>query len=251
MQISYQWLKELTGLSWPVDDVAEKLTLCGIAAEEVISTAKHLKNVVVGEVLALAEVPGASKIRKATVNTGSGSFELICGAPNVAVGQKVPVALVGAVMANGMEIKKVTIRGVESSGMICSEAELGISNDHSGIMVLDPSAPIGKPLAEFLNFDDYIIGFEVTPNRGDALSAIGIARDMAALSVALTSPGLRSHCESLLRRLPMSFLVTYRRSDRLPAICRSCDQECQDWSISLVGEEEADNLRNQTNLQCR
>ncbi|MFZ1685140.1 MAG: phenylalanine--tRNA ligase subunit beta [Candidatus Zixiibacteriota bacterium] len=189
MQISYQWLKELTGLSWPVDDVAEKLTLCGIAAEEVIPTAKHLKNVVVGEVLALAEVPGASKIRKATVNIGSSTFDLICGAPNVAVGQKVPIALIGAVMANGMEIKKVTIRGVESSGMICSESELGISNDHAGIMVLDPSAPVGKPLAEFLDYDDYIIGFEVTPNRGDALSAIGIARDMAALGgVHVTRP---------------------------------------------------------------
>jgi phenylalanyl-tRNA synthetase beta chain len=181
MQISYQWLKELTGLNWPVEEVADRLTLCGIAAEEIIPTAKHLRNVVVGEVLSLDEVPGASKIRKAVVNIGSGQLTLICGAPNVAVGQKVPVATIGAVMANGMEIKKVTIRGVESSGMICSESELGISNDHSGIMVLERSAQIGQPLAEHLDFDDYIIGFEVTPNRGDALSAIGIARDLAAM----------------------------------------------------------------------
>ncbi len=191
MQVSYLWLKELTGLDWPVQEMADRLTLCGIACEEVKPTASHMKNVVVGEVLALAEVPGASKIKKATVSTGSQHFDLVCGAPNVAVGQKVPVALVGAVMHGGMEIKTVTIRGVQSSGMICSEAELGISDDHSGIMVLDKDAPAGKPLAEYLDYDDYILGFEITPNRGDALSAIGIARDLAALGgVKLKRPAV-------------------------------------------------------------
>ncbi|PWB71583.1 phenylalanine--tRNA ligase subunit beta [candidate division GN15 bacterium] len=191
MQVSYLWLKELTGLDWPVQEMADRLTLCGLACEEMKPTATHLKNVVVGEVLALAEVPGASKIRKATVSIGAQKLDLICGAPNVAVGQKVPVAMIGAVMHGGMEIKTVTIRGVQSSGMICSEAELGISDDHSGIMVLENDAPLGKPLAEWLDFDDYILGFEITPNRGDALSAIGIARDLAALGgVRLRRPNI-------------------------------------------------------------
>lgn len=182
MQVSYLWLKELTGLDWSAQEIADRLTLCGIACEGIKPTATHMKNVVVGEVLALAEVPGASKIKKATVSIGSQQLELICGAPNVAIGQKVPVATVGAVMHGGLEIKTVTIRGVQSSGMICSQAELGISDDHSGIMVLDNDAPVGKPLVEYLDFDDYILGFEITPNRGDALCAIGIARDLAALS---------------------------------------------------------------------
>jgi phenylalanyl-tRNA synthetase beta chain len=182
MKISYLWLKELTGLDWSAREMADRLTLCGTACEDIESTAKYLNNVIIGQVTDLQAVEGASKIRKATVDTGREKLDIICGAPNVAVGQKVPVALIGARLAGDMEIKKVTIRGVESSGMICSEAELGISADHSGIMVLDPTAPLGKPLAEHLEYDDYIMTFELTPNRGDSMSALGIARDLAALA---------------------------------------------------------------------
>ncbi len=182
MKISYRWLLELTGIDWPVQTVADRLTLCGLACEEVTPTGTHLGGVVVGKVMELSSVEGASKIRKAIVDVGSERLQVICGAPNVAVGMKVPVALVGARLAGGMQIEKVTIRGVESSGMICSESELGISSDRSGIMVLDAGARTGAPLIEHLEFDDYILGFELTPNRGDAMSAIGIARDLAALA---------------------------------------------------------------------
>ncbi len=182
MKISYRWLLELTGIDWPVQTVADRLTLCGLACEEVTPTGTNLVGVVVGEVKELNSVEGASKIRRAVVDIGSEHLQVICGAPNVAVGMKVPVALIGAKLSGGMRIEKVTIRGVESSGMICSEAELGISNDHSGIMVLDPGARIGAPLVEHLEYDDYILGLELTPNRGDAMSAIGIARDLAALA---------------------------------------------------------------------
>ncbi|MEW6049839.1 MAG: phenylalanine--tRNA ligase subunit beta [Candidatus Zixiibacteriota bacterium] len=189
MQLSYLWLKELTGLNWSAPEMAERLTLSGCACESIEPAGAYLKNVIVGQVTALESVPGASKIQKATVDTGRERLQVICGAPNVAVGQKVPLAHVGARLAGDMEIKKVTIRGVESSGMICSEKELGLSADHSGIMVLDNDAPVGKPLIEHLDLDDYIMGFEVTPNRGDLLSAIGIARDLAALGgVSLKLP---------------------------------------------------------------
>lgn len=181
MQISYLWLKELTGLEWSAEEMAERLTLSGIANEEITSTAKYLDKVVVGEVLEVHPVEGAAKIRRTIVNVGREKLQVICGAPNVAVGQKVPVALVGAKVAGNMEIKAAKIRGVDSAGMICAEDELGISNDHAGIMVLDPSAPIGAALKDLLEYDDYILGFELTPNRGDAWSAIGIARDLAAL----------------------------------------------------------------------
>ena len=182
MKVSYKWLLELTGLDWPVEDVAHRLTLCGTACEYIEHAARHMDKVVVGEVLALDPVKGADKIQLATVDVGNGKMDVICGAPNVAVGQKVAVALEGASLAGGMVIKKVKIRGVESSAMICSERELGISDDHSGIMVLDAKIAPGTPLAEALDFHDYILTFELTPNRGDSMSAIGIARDLAALA---------------------------------------------------------------------
>jgi phenylalanyl-tRNA synthetase beta chain len=194
MKISYKWLLELTGLDWPVEEVADRLTLCGTACEDIVSTARYMNNVVVAEVKDVQPVEGADKIRRATVNTGTETLELICGAPNVAAGQKVPVALVGAEVAGGLKIKKTKIRGIESAGMICSEAELGISEDHSGIMVLDTSAKPGTPLARALDYDDYILDFELTPNRADSMSAIGIARDLAALaSVKLRKPGYDIH----------------------------------------------------------
>jgi len=169
--------------------MGDRLTLCGVACEDVQATAASLEKVVVGKVVELHPVEGADKIKKAVVTVGKESFDVICGAPNVAVGQKVPVATIGAKLANGMEIKRVRIRGVESSGMICSESELGISNDHSGIMVLNGNAPIGTPLVKVLDYDDYIMTFELTPNRGDSMSAIGVARDLAALaSVKVNRP---------------------------------------------------------------
>ena len=190
MDVSYNWLKELTGLNWPVDEAAHRLTLCGTACEYVEPTARFMKNVVVGEVTKLGPVEGATKIKLATVDLGDRQMDVICGAPNVDVGQKVPVALEGAELAGGMVIKKVKIRGIESSAMICSERELGISDDHSGIMVLESSAVNGTPLARHLDYEDYILTFEITPNRGDSMSAIGIARDLAALaSVTVKKPG--------------------------------------------------------------
>jgi phenylalanyl-tRNA synthetase beta chain len=189
MKISYQWLRDLTGLDWSAEKMADRLTLAGTACESIESTARYFDNVMVGQVTNLSPVEGASKIQKATVNLGSTQLDLVCGAPNVAIGQKVPVALVGAKIADGLEIKKVTIRGIESAGMICSESELGISSDHSGILVLDDTLEIGKPLVEALDYEDYQLDFELTPNRADSMSAVGIARDLAALaSIRLKMP---------------------------------------------------------------
>jgi phenylalanyl-tRNA synthetase beta chain len=192
MQIAYSWLKELTGLDWSAHEMGDRLRLGGLNCEDVQPTDKYLDKVVVGQVLTLDEVPGASKIRKATVDVGKEKLAVICGAPNVAVGQKVAVAQIGAKLAGGMEIKKATIRGVESSGMICSESELGISEDHAGIKVLDASAVVGRAVADELDFHDAILTIEITPNRGDALSAFGIARDLAALAkVKLRRPEIK------------------------------------------------------------
>ncbi|MGH8016063.1 MAG: YtpR family tRNA-binding protein, partial [Candidatus Zixiibacteriota bacterium] len=166
MKLPYSWLTELTGIKWPVERVADRLTLCGIACEDIQSTASALEKVVVGQVLELHAVQGADKIKRALVSIGKETLQVICGAPNVAVGQKVPVATIGAKLANGMEIKQARIRGVQSSGMICSESELGISNDHSGIMVLNGNARLGAELVKVLDYEDYVMTFELTPNRG-------------------------------------------------------------------------------------
>lgn len=190
MKISYNWLIELTGLDWPVDQVAERLTLCGDSVEEIESTSEYLDKVIVGEVSSLEPVPEADKIQLARVNTGADEFQVICGAPNVAEGQKVAFARIGACLKGGFQIKKAKIRGVQSFGMICSQRELGISDDHSGIWVLPSDAPVGTPLAEYLDYDDYMLTFEITPNRPDSLCALGLARDLAVLGgVNLQRPG--------------------------------------------------------------
>ncbi|MCK4605831.1 MAG: phenylalanine--tRNA ligase subunit beta [candidate division Zixibacteria bacterium] len=189
MKISYNWLRELTGLDWSPEEMGDRLTLCGTACEHIESTARYMDRVLVAEVSELHPVPGADKIQRAVVDTGSERLDVICGAPNVAVGQKVPLATIGATLAGDIKITKAKIRGVVSYGMICSERELGLSDDHSGILVLDPDAPAGKSLVEYLDFDDYMLTFELTPNRPDSMSAIGIARDLAALaSLKVTRP---------------------------------------------------------------
>jgi len=173
---------ELTGLDWPVEVVAERLTLSGTACEDIVPTARYMDNVIVAEVVDLQPIAGADKIRKAILNTGAENLDAVCGAPNVEVGQKVPLALIGARLAGEVEVRKAKIRGVESFCMICSERELGISDDHSGIIVLEPETIPGRPLVEQLDFDDYILDIELTPDRADSMSAIGIARDLAALA---------------------------------------------------------------------
>ncbi len=192
MKISYNWLIELTGLNWPVDEVADRLTLCGDAVEEIESTSGHFDRVIVGQVVALEPVPKADKIQLARVDTGSDTLQVICGAPNVVEGQKIAFAQIGACLKGGFSIKRAKIRGVESFGMICSQRELGLSDDHSGIWVLPGDAPVGTPLVDYLDFDDYILTFEITPNRPDSLCALGLARDLAALGgVPLKRPEYR------------------------------------------------------------
>ena len=167
MKLPYSWLVELTGCRWPAEEMADRLTLCGTACEEIEPTARYFKKVVVGKVLDIQPISGADKIRQATVDIGNEKLDLVCGAPNLEVGQKVAVAAIGAKLAGSLEIKKTRIRGIESSGMICSEAELGISQDQAGILVLDDKCKVGISLAKALDYDDYIMTFELTPNRGD------------------------------------------------------------------------------------
>ncbi len=188
MKISYNWLKEYLPLDLPVEELSDILTNIGLEVEgiETFQSVKGgLKGVLIGEVLTCIKHPDADKLSVTTVDVGEEEpVQIVCGAPNVAAGQKVPVATVGTTLYSGQEefiIKKAKIRGELSFGMICAEDELGLGSSHDGIMVLSEDAKTGSPAAEYFNIKtDTIFEIGLTPNRIDAASHIGVARDLAA-----------------------------------------------------------------------
>ncbi|MBN2108850.1 MAG: phenylalanine--tRNA ligase subunit beta [Deltaproteobacteria bacterium] len=181
MYLSINWLQDFIPQEIPVQDLADRLTMSGIEVEEIIRTGSEWDNVVVGEILEITRHPNAEKLQLAKVTTGEKILPIVCGAPNIAVGQHIALAVEGAQLPGGMTIKKSKIRGEISEGMICSEPELGLGEDHSGIMVLPPDAPLGMPLARYLKLSDTIFNLGITPNRADCLSVVGLAREIAAL----------------------------------------------------------------------
>lgn len=194
MKYSYNWLKELSETTKNVDELADMLLTHSFEVEGVEDLSKGLEKVIIGEVLTKQKHPDADKLSVATVNVETQELQIVCGAPNLEAGQKVPVALVGAVLPGGHEIKKAEIRGVESNGMICAEDELGIGTDHAGIIVLDNDAPVGEHYAKYIGLDDYILEIDILPNRGhDALSYIGMANEIRTLE----GRGLIAHDHNL------------------------------------------------------
>lgn len=187
MKFSYNWLKELSGTGKSVQEVAEELTLCSFEVEDIIKLGKGLEKVVVGEVLSKEQHPDADRLAVAIISVGSGEqLQIVCGAPNLAVGQKVPVALIGAILptadGKGFQIKQSEIRGVQSNGMICAQDELGLGEEHAGIMVLSADAPIGEDFAQFMGLDDTMIDIDILPNRAhDCLAHVGVAQEIAAI----------------------------------------------------------------------
>lgn len=182
MRLPYSWLKELSGIDWSPEETARRLTASGTACVLEMPQPEHFRQVVIGQITKLERHPNADRLVVTDVNTGDGVHSVICGAPNCAVGQKVVLALPGANLKGELAVKPVTMRGVKSAGMICAEDELGISADHSGIMVLDPDAPVGASAFEYLGLDDPVCNLEITPNRPDCLSALGVARELAVLA---------------------------------------------------------------------
>jgi phenylalanyl-tRNA synthetase beta chain len=181
MRVALGWLAEYVKLPAP-EALVERLTTAGIEIEGIERTGPDLSGVRVGHVVSREKHPDADKLSLCRVDVGEGEpLEIVCGAPNVAAGQKVAVALAGVELPGGLRIKKSKIRGVVSNGMICSARELGLGESHEGILVLEASAPIGKPLPEVLRTGDVVLDFELTPNRGDWASMLGIAREVRAL----------------------------------------------------------------------
>ena len=185
MKVSVRWLKEYVDLSVSIEELCERLTMAGLEVGGVEVIGEGWNDIWVGKIVEVNAHPNADRLRLVAVDIGKQRPTVVCGAPNVKVGDKVAFACVGAHLIDGhsgekAQLKPAKIRGVVSEGMVCSEKELGISDNHEGIMVLSPEATIGTPLSEYLG--DTILDLDITPNRPDCLSVIGIAREVAALT---------------------------------------------------------------------
>jgi len=190
MKVSLNWLQEYIDITLPLADLANELTMAGIEVKGMQVVGGGWENIVIGQIVAIDPHPNADRLRLTTVDLGTEQPTVVCGAPNLRLGDKVVFAGVEAQLIDPhsgqvFNLKSAKIRGVVSSGMVCSEKELGISDSHEGIMVLPAEAPVGTPLADYLG--DTIFDLDITPNRPDCLSVIGIAREIAAL----TGQGLR------------------------------------------------------------
>ena len=184
MQFSEHWLRSLVNPSLDSVQLAELLTMAGLEVEEMRPVAPAFSHIVVAQVLSVDKHPDADKLKLCSVDVGQAApLQIVCGAPNVAAGMKVPCALVGAELP-GMSIKRAKVRGIESFGMLCSARELGLSDDHGGLLPLAADAPVGQDIRTHLLLDDHLLTLKLTPNRADCLSLAGIAREVAALTRA-------------------------------------------------------------------
>ncbi len=180
MKISYNWLKQYIDLTLSPEELKEKMTFAGIEVEEMVYLGDELKDIVVAKIVTREQHPDADKLSLCTVDDGTTVRQVVCGAPNTRTGQIVAFAPVGTQIGE-IKLKKAKIRGVESEGMICSEREMGLSDNHDGIMELPEDAPIGTSLPEYFGLRDIVYDVEITPNRSDLLGMIGVARDLAAI----------------------------------------------------------------------
>src|SRR6476620_7832000 len=182
MKFSINWLREFVDLPKNPEDIAELLTRAGIETKNIETRGARIDNVIVSQITASSRHPNADRLTVCEVDDGSGAKrQIVCGATNYKVGDKVPLALPGTKLPNGTEIRKSKLRGVESEGMLCSAKELGVAEDAAGLLILSPEAKVGSPISDLFP-SDTILDVEITPNRGDLLSHFGLAREIAALT---------------------------------------------------------------------
>src|SRR5246127_2367641 len=188
MKFSVNWLREFVDLPPKPEDIAELLTRGGIEIKKIETRSANIDKVIVSQITASSRHPNADRLTVCQVNDGSGTKrQIVCGATNYKVGDKVPLALPGAKLSNGTEIRKSKLRGVDSEGMLCSPIELGLGEDASGLLILSPDAKVGTPISDLFQ-SDTIFDVEITPNRGDLLSHFGLAREIAALTASSFRP---------------------------------------------------------------
>ena len=196
MQFSESWLRQYVNPSLDSDALAHAMTMAGLEVEEQHSVAPPFTKIVVAEILSAEQHPDADRLRVCKVNAGTGeTLQIVCGAPNARVGIKIPCALVGAQLppaelgGKPFVIKVGKLRGVESQGMLCSGRELGLGDDHEGILELPANAPVGEDIRQYLDLDDQIFIIKLTPNKADCLSLLGMAREVSAITgAALCAP---------------------------------------------------------------
>lgn len=266
MNISYKWLKEYVDFNLSPQETADALTSCGLevgSLEEVQTIKGGLKGLYVGQVLTCEMHPNSDHLHVTTVDLGKGEAQqIVCGAPNVAAGQKVIVADLGCVLYDGdneFVIKKSKLRGVESNGMICAEDEIGVGTDHSGIIVLPEDAVVGTPAAEYYHLEsDWVIEIDITANRSDALSHWGVARDLYAWLVqnGYETSLHRPDCEAFqVDNHDMPIEVTIENTEACKRyVCLSvtdCDvKESPEWlqnKLKVIGLRPINNIVDITN----
>ncbi|MFG0232977.1 phenylalanine--tRNA ligase subunit beta [Achromobacter sp. 413638] len=205
MQFPESWLRSLVNPEIATDELAHRLTMAGLEVEDAVPAAPAFSGVVVARIVEIAPHPDADKLRVCQVDDGSGALlQIVCGAPNAAAGLTVPLARVGAELPGGMKIGVAKMRGVQSSGMLCSARELGLSQDHAGLMELSGDLAPGLSIRDALDLDDTLFTLKLTPNRADCLSILGVAREVAALTGApLSVPTAKAVPVTLDERLPV------------------------------------------------
>jgi phenylalanyl-tRNA synthetase beta chain len=210
MKSSVNWLREFVDLPKNPEEIAELLTRAGIETKNIETRGANIDKVIVSQITASSRHPNADRLTVCEVNDGSSTNrQIVCGATNYKVGDKVPLALPGAKLPNGTEIRKSKLRGVESGGMLCSPIELGLGEDASGLLILPPDAKIGAPIGDLFPADT-ILDVEITPNRGDLLSHFGLAREIAALS------------GKKIKSMPREVKIDIKRSGVTIAATREC-----------------------------
>ncbi|NWG03831.1 MAG: phenylalanine--tRNA ligase subunit beta [Syntrophaceae bacterium] len=209
MKVSLNWLKDYIQIQMELKDLINLLTMAGLEVEGVQSIGGGLEKVVVAEIGSIRKHPNADRLSLVEVKTDQETLSIVCGATNIREGQRVPLALVGARLPNGVEIKRSKIRGIPSEGMLCSEIELGLGQDASGIMILPPQVALGADLGEVMGLKDTILDLSITPNRPDCLCVIGIAREIAALThqkIKYPAPTLSDRGEEIHQKTSVTIL---------------------------------------------
>ena len=213
MKFSESWLREWVSPNLTTEELVSQVTMAGLEVDAVEPVAGEFTGIVVGEVVSREQHPDADKLSLCQVSDGSETFQVVCGAPNVREGIKVPFAQIGAVLptpeGKGFKIKKAKLRGVESCGMLCSAAELNLSDDHDGIFELPLDAPVGQDVREYLQLDDSIIEVDLTPNRADCLSVKGLAREVGTLNnVDVTFVNIETMAAQIDDKVEVNLLAT-------------------------------------------
>ena len=231
MKISEQWLRQWVNPNNSSEQLAEQLTMAGLEIDDRYAVARAFSGVVVGEVISVEQHPDADKLRVTQVNIGAAErLQIVCGAPNVTVGMKVPVATVGAVLPSndisngkaGFEIKNGNLRGVESNGMLCGASEIDLTDSIDGLLELPADAPIGMDIRKYLGLDNQILDISITPNRGDCFSVRGIAREISVINdLPLQMPNIPDN-------------IDFTQNEVMPAVTVSAVEACPRYLLQSI-----------------